>query len=65
MSDSRVYLFDSTLREGTRAQGVDFGGDAHGARRATVGVSSNVIDASYDAPHDGIAYKLPRDGASA
>ncbi len=31
----------------------------------TIGVSTNVIDASYDALYDGIAYKLFRDGARA
>ncbi len=34
-----------------------------GARWATVGVSTNIIDASYNALHDAITYKLFRDGA--
>lgn len=37
--------------------------DAQGERWSTVGVSANVIDASYNALHDGITYKLYRDGA--
>ena len=37
--------------------------DSHGERWSTVGVSTNVIDASYAALHDSITYKLQRDGA--
>jgi len=39
--------------------------DGEGARWSTVGVSTNVIDASYNALHDSITYKLYRDGAAA
>jgi len=38
--------------------------DANGARWSTIGVSANVIDASYNALHDSITWKLYRDGAS-
>ena len=37
--------------------------DANSANWATVGVSSNIIDASYNALRDSIVYKLHRDGA--
>ncbi|MGE3936789.1 MAG: citramalate synthase [Rhodospirillaceae bacterium] len=37
--------------------------DRAGTRWATVGVSANVIDASYNALYDGLVYKLYRDGA--
>jgi len=37
--------------------------DSDGYRWSTIGVSSNVIDASYNALHDAITYKLYRDGA--
>ncbi len=37
--------------------------DKHGGRWTTVGVSTNVIDASYNALHDAITYKLFRDNA--
>jgi 2-isopropylmalate synthase len=37
--------------------------DSMGERWSTVGVSTNVIDASYAALHDSITYKLMRDGA--
>jgi 2-isopropylmalate synthase len=39
--------------------------DSHGERWSTVGVSENVIDASYNALHDGIVYMLYRGGAQA
>jgi 2-isopropylmalate synthase len=39
--------------------------DDQGRRWSTVGVSTNVIDASYNALHDGITYKLFVDGARA
>ena len=39
--------------------------DSHGQRWSTVGVSTNVIDASYNALRDSIVYKLFRDGAIA
>lgn len=35
--------------------------DKHGERWSTVGVSANVIDASFNALHDSITYKLLRD----
>jgi len=35
--------------------------DQFGERWSTVGVSTNVIDASYNALHDSITYKLLRD----
>jgi 2-isopropylmalate synthase len=38
--------------------------DGHGERWSTVGVSANVIDASYNALRDAITYKLFRDGAN-
>jgi 2-isopropylmalate synthase len=34
--------------------------DASGERWSTVGVSANIIDASYNALHDSITYKLLR-----
>ena len=39
--------------------------DAHGARWSTVGVSANIMDASFEALSDSICYKLYRDGAPA
>ena len=37
--------------------------DKNGAHWSTVGVSANIIDASYNALRDSIIYKLHRDGA--
>jgi len=36
----------------------------HGEKWSTVGVSTNIIDASYRALHDSIVFRLYRDGAS-
>ena len=38
--------------------------DGEGHRWSTVGVSANVVDASFNALNDGITYKLFRDGAT-
>ncbi len=38
--------------------------DDKGARWSTVGISPNIIDAAYEALHDGITYKLFHDGAT-
>ncbi|HEX9790934.1 MAG TPA: alpha-isopropylmalate synthase regulatory domain-containing protein, partial [Kiloniellales bacterium] len=37
--------------------------DGAGRRWTTVGVSPNVIDASFNALHDGITWKLMQEGA--
>ena len=39
--------------------------DGHGERWSTIGVSANIIDASFNALHDGISWKLFRDRATA
>ena len=36
---------------------------AKGRRWSTIGVSPNIVDASYNALYDAITYKLFRDGA--
>ena len=56
-----------TPQEGTRAvtRVMIESADAHGQRWGTVGVSANVIDASYNALRDSLIYKLFRDGAKA
>ena len=38
--------------------------DAKGRRWSTIGVSPNIVDASYNALYDAITYKLFRDGAA-
>jgi 2-isopropylmalate synthase len=37
--------------------------DGQGRRWSTVGVSTNIVDASFEALADSIVYKLYRDGA--
>jgi 2-isopropylmalate synthase len=37
--------------------------DANGRRWTTVGASTNIIDASFNALYDGITWKLLQDGA--
>jgi 2-isopropylmalate synthase len=37
--------------------------DGKGRRWSTIGVSPNIVDASYNALYDAITYKLFRDGA--
>ncbi|MBA4489360.1 citramalate synthase [uncultured Paracoccus sp.] len=39
--------------------------DGQGNRWSTVGVSANIVDASFEALHDAIVWKLIRDGATA
>jgi 2-isopropylmalate synthase len=39
--------------------------DSSGRRWTTVGVSSNIIDASFNALYDGITWKLLQEGAQA
>jgi 2-isopropylmalate synthase len=55
-----------TPNEGTRAvtRVMIESGDGAGVRWSSVGVSANVIDASFNALHDSITYKLYRDGAT-
>ena len=66
-----VRLIDYKVRiltpgDGTRAvTRVMIESAANGEHWSTVGVSTNIIDASYRALHDGIVYKLFREGASA
>ena len=38
--------------------------DGNGRRWTTVGVSPNIIDASYNALHDSLVWKLLQDGAT-
>nr|ART35857.1 B309 [uncultured bacterium] len=56
-----------TPSEGTKAvtRVIIESADAHNDRWSTVGVSTNVIDASYNALFDAITYKLLRNGAQA
>jgi 2-isopropylmalate synthase len=65
-----VRLVDYKVRiltpgDGTRAvTRVMIESAANGEHWSTVGVSTNIIDASYRALHDSIVYKLFREGAT-
>jgi 2-isopropylmalate synthase len=61
--DYRVRVFQGGTDAVTRVL-IEFG-DASGARWSTVGVSGNIIDASFQALVDAINYKLVRAGAKA
>ena len=63
--DYKVRILTSS--EGTKAvtRVMIESGDSSGARWSTVGVSANVIDASYSALYDAIVYKLFRAGVKA
>ena len=62
--DYRVRVFQGGTDAVTRVL-IEFGEVSSGARWATVGVSSNVIDASFQALVDAIDYKLVKVGAAA
>ena len=59
--DYRVRVFNGGTDAVTRVL-IEFG-DSEGSRWSTVGVSSNVIDASFQALIDGINWKLMKAGA--
>jgi 2-isopropylmalate synthase len=61
--DYRVRVFQGGTDAVTRVL-IEFG-DATGARWSTVGVSGNIIDASFQALVDAIVYKLIKTGAPA
>jgi 2-isopropylmalate synthase len=59
--DYRVRVFQGGTDAVTRVL-IEFG-DSSGARWSTVGVSGNIIDASFQALVDAIVYKLIKAGA--
>jgi 2-isopropylmalate synthase len=61
--DYRVRVFQGGTDAVTRVL-IEFG-DSSGARWSTVGVSGNIIDASFQALVDAINYKLVKSGAAA
>jgi 2-isopropylmalate synthase len=69
---ARVRLIDYKVRILTPGEGTGAvtrvmieSADEHGEHWSTVGVSTNIIDASYRALHDSIVYKLYREGTPA
>jgi len=63
LSDFKVRIFDGGTEATTRV--LLESTDETGESWTTVGVSPNIIDASFQALTDSIVYKLMRDGAQA
>ncbi len=61
--DYKVRILTPTAGTGAVTRVLIESGDNTGARWSCVGLSTNIIDASYNALQDAIAYKLFRDGA--
>ena len=61
--DYKVRILNSEDGTGARIRVMIDSTDESGARWSTVGVSNNVIDASYIALHDSLTYRLFRDRA--
>jgi len=61
--DYKVRILDPQAATNAMTRVMIESADGNGERWSTVGVSTNVIDASYAALHDSITYKLLRDGA--
>jgi 2-isopropylmalate synthase len=65
LSDYKVRILTPEAGTAAVTRVIIESADDRGRRWSTVGVSTNVIDASYNALHDGITYKLFVDGAAA
>lgn len=62
--DYKVRILDPEAATQAVTRVIVESADSRGGRWSTVGVSSNVIDASYKALHDSITYHLLRDGGN-
>jgi len=62
--DYKVRILDPNAATAAITRVMIESDDHHGERWCTVGVSANVIDASFNALHDSITFKLLRDGAT-
>ena len=61
--DFKVRILDSSGGTAATTRVMIESADGKG-RWSTIGVSPNIVDASYNALYDAITYKLFRDGAS-
>src|SRR6266404_2179475 len=61
--DFKVRILDSAGGSAATTRVMIESADAKGRRWSTIGVSPNIVDASYNALYDAITYKLFRDGA--
>ncbi|WP_282609544.1 citramalate synthase [Pelagibius sp. Alg239-R121] len=62
--DFKVRILTPTDGTGAVTRVMIESADHEGRRWTTVGVSTNIIDASFNALHDGITWKLMQDGAA-
>ena len=60
--DYKVRILNTRGTEATTRVLIE-SGDSRGNRWFTVGISPNIVDASYQALNDSLVYKLLRDGA--
>jgi 2-isopropylmalate synthase len=63
--DFKVRILDSAGGTAATTRVMIESADATGRRWSTIGVSPNIVDASYNALYDALTYKLFRDGAKA
>jgi 2-isopropylmalate synthase len=61
--DFKVRILDSAGGTAATTRVMIESADGKGTRWSTIGVSPNIVDASYNALYDAITYKLFRDGA--
>src|SRR5262252_5887174 len=61
--DFKVRILDSAGGTAATTRVMIESADGKGRRWSTIGVSPNIVDASYNALYDAITYKLFRDGA--
>src|SRR5215470_5033819 len=61
--DFKVRILDSAGGTAATTRVMIESADSKGTRWSTIGVSPNIVDASYNALYDAITYKLFRDGA--
>jgi 2-isopropylmalate synthase len=62
--DFKVRILDSAGGTAATTRVMIESADGKGRRWSTIGVSPNIVDASYNALYDAITYKLFRDGAA-
>ena len=65
LADYKVRILTPQAGTGAVTRVMIDSADRDGRRWTTVGVSPNIIDASFNALHDGITWKLMQDGAEA
>ena len=65
LTDYKVRILTPQAGTGAVTRVMIESADSRGRRWTTVGVSTNIIDASFNALHDGISWKLYREGAVA